>query len=81
LHKGDSGNGLFIQIIGKVNREVPIPVTATGTDSQISFGVLRDAQSLGDREALIKEGRQVIRIELGDNALTDIHKLIDAVSI
>ncbi len=58
---------------------VPIPVSATDGSSQISFGVLRETQSLGDREALINDGRKVLRIEIGDDQVSDIKKLIAAI--
>ena len=64
---------------GAIREQVPIPESATENDSHISFGVLRDAQSLGDREALMKEGRPVLRIELGGNQADELTKLINAV--
>jgi len=79
LHKGDAGHGLFIQIVGGIKQLVPIPVSATDGSSQISFGVLRETQSLGDREALLNDGRRVLRIEIGDDPAGDIKKLIAAI--
>jgi hypothetical protein len=81
LHKGDAGHGLFIQIVGKYRTDLPVPVSATDSDSQYSFGILREAQSLGDREALLNEGREVLRIEIGNDHIADIEKLISAIKI
>ena len=52
LHKGDSGNGLFIQIIGDPENDLPIPDNPGLDNSSISFGILIRAQALGDREAM-----------------------------
>ncbi len=75
LHKGDAGNGLFIQIIGDPKENLLIPDVPQGDESSISFGVLIDAQAMGDREALIENDRQVITIDLGN----DIKKRLDLV--
>jgi hypothetical protein len=39
--------------------DLPVP------DEPFTFGVLRDAQGLGDLEALQARGRRVLRVELG----------------
>ncbi len=61
LHKGDAGNGLFIQLISDAEEDIPIPA-AVGADakSSISFGVLIQTQALGDAQALRAAGRRVI---------------------
>jgi glucose-6-phosphate isomerase len=79
LHKGDNGEGLFIQIIGKAKKDLPIPDSAMEHRSHISFGILCNAQSLGDREALLNEKRKVMRIELSGDSTGDIKKLINAI--
>jgi transaldolase/glucose-6-phosphate isomerase len=67
LHKGDGGNGLFIQLTADDRRDAPIPNEAGKPDSSMSFGVLKTAQALGDKQALLDAGRRVIRFHLGDN--------------
>ena len=62
LHKGDGGNGLFVQITADDGRDVPIPEKAGSEESVLSFGVLKEAQALGDRQALLDAGRRVIRL-------------------
>ena len=64
LHKGDGGNGLFIQFFSNVQEDFPIPDTAGINKSSISFRTLIRAQSLGDRQALLENERAVLRIEL-----------------
>lgn len=64
LHKGDGGNGLFIQFITRPKAEVPIPEQAGEPESSITFGTLILAQALGDGQALLEEGRRFIRFRL-----------------
>ena len=74
LHKGDAGRGLFLQLTARRVRDAAIP---DGTDlavSSCSFGTLIDAQSRGDREALLDKDRRVHSILL-DKLPSDIAKL------
>jgi len=66
LHKGDGGNGLFIQFSDDGNPVLPIPDEINSPDSSISFGTLKMAQALGDNQALQDAGRRVIRFHLDD---------------
>jgi glucose-6-phosphate isomerase len=69
LHKGDGGNGLFIQFTSGAAQDVPVPNEAGSSASSISFGLLKEAQSLGDAQALEDAGRRLIRFRLeGDVA-------------
>ena len=74
LHKGDAGNGLFVQFTSDDPRDVPIPDGAGEAGSSISFGVLKTAQALGDRQALLDAGRRVIRFHL-DDVVNDLRRL------
>ncbi len=78
LHKGDGGNGLFIQITSDKAEDLAIPEEAGKDGSSISFGVLIQAQALGDRQALHEEGRKVIRFHLAGDVQGGIQKLADA---
>ena len=66
LHKGDAGNGYFIQFISEIDDDAPIPDEADKENSSISFKTLINAQVLGDRQALIDNKRKVITINLGN---------------
>lgn len=66
LHKGDGGNGLFIQFTADSPSDVPIPDEAGSDASGMSFGTLISAQALGDRAALLDVNRRVIRFHLSD---------------
>ncbi len=78
LHKGDAGNGLFIQFTADDPCDVPIPDKAGADDSSIDFGVLKMAQALGDWEALRAVGRRVIRFHLGDDVVGGLEQLTQA---
>ena len=64
LHKGDGGNGLFIQITADDAEDIPIPDEPGREASSITFGVLKAAQAMGDCQALLDAGRRVIRFHL-----------------
>jgi glucose-6-phosphate isomerase len=75
LHKGDSGNGYFIQFISDVKIDLAIPDNAGDEKSSISFGVLIKAQAFGDRQALLDNKRRVITFDLGTNASKELEKI------
>lgn len=62
LHKGDRGNGIYIQLISKNLTDFKIPDEPLSENSYFTFGVLINAQALGDRQALINNGKKVLRI-------------------
>ncbi len=75
LHKGDAGNGLFIQIVSQNKTDVEIPNEAGEDKSDMSFNVLVNAQALGDRAALLDNKRNVIRFDISENVKEDIAKI------
>jgi hypothetical protein len=60
LHKGGPNTGVFLEIVGDDPRDLPIP------RADYSFGVLKQAQALGDYQALRNHGRRVLRVQLDD---------------
>lgn len=81
LHKGDSGKGLFIQITADDPWDTPIPDELGISDSSITFGVLKNAQASGDRQALMNAGRQVIRFHLGENVASSLKILTESLEM
>ena len=77
LHKGDSGNGLFIQITADNAEDASIPDKAGEESSSMSFGVLALAQALGDRQALLDANRNVIRFHLDKDCISGISRIND----
>ena len=61
LHKGGPSSGLFILITADDKQDEPVP------GEPFTFSVLKQAQALGDFEALRSRGRPVIRFHLGRN--------------
>jgi hypothetical protein len=62
LHKGGPNTGVFLQLVGDDPVDLPIP------GEKFSFGVLKQAQALGDFQALRNHGRRVLRIQARDVA-------------
>ena len=60
LHKGGPNSGLFIQLTVSDRHDISVP------GQPYSFGVFKEAQAMGDMEALKKHNRRVIRIHLND---------------
>jgi transaldolase/glucose-6-phosphate isomerase len=77
LHKGDGGNGLFVQFVSEAKQDVAIPDEADEMTSVISFGVLKTAQALGDAQALREANRRVIVFDLGQNPATRLKQLVN----
>jgi transaldolase/glucose-6-phosphate isomerase len=75
LHKGDGGNGLFVQFTADSPQDVPIPDEAGSPRSSMTFGVLKMAQALGDKQALLDAGRRVIRFHLGTDVVGGLRLL------
>jgi transaldolase/glucose-6-phosphate isomerase len=80
LHKGDAGKGLFIQLTAADARDASIPDEAGSAASSITFGMLKAAQALGDRRALAKAGRRVLRFHLGTDAVKGLKRLHAAIT-
>jgi transaldolase/glucose-6-phosphate isomerase len=61
LHKGGPRTGCFLQLVAGHPEDVPIP------GKKESFGVLIDAQALGDFQSLQTHELPVLRVHLGDD--------------
>lgn len=79
LHKGDAGKGLFIQFTSNRKEDAPIPKEIGINTSEFSFGVLINAQLMGDRQALLNNNRKVITIDLGDEVEKNLFKIIEMI--
>lgn len=75
LHKGDSGNGFFIQLVSEPEHDLPIPDKAGEDRSSMTFGVLKAAQAAGDARALANADRKVIRLWADANPADDVNSL------
>ncbi|MFH1084842.1 MAG: glucose-6-phosphate isomerase, partial [Chloroflexota bacterium] len=76
LHKGDRGNGLFVQLVSAPEDSLPIPDAAGALASSLGFGVLKLAQAAGDGQALRAAERRLIRLDLGPDAVAGLRRLL-----
>jgi len=70
-HKGGPQVGVFLQVTGVVDEDLPI----AGRD--YTFGTLQAAQAAGDREALTGRGRPLVRLHLTDRS-NGVRRLLEA---
>ncbi len=75
LHKGDAGNGLFIQLVSSTDDDIAIPDEAGKPEAAMTFDTLKNAQALGDAAALVGENRRLIRYDLGTDVASGFKKL------
>ena len=61
-HKGGPPVGVFVQVTGAVEQDVPVP------DRPFTFGQLIAAQAAGDAQVLTDLGRPVLRLHLTDRS-------------
>jgi hypothetical protein len=73
LHKGGPASGVFIQITADDAADVPLP------GEPFTFGILKQAQALGDFESLASRKRRAIRLHLGADIARGLQKLLDIV--
>ena len=71
LHKGGPDSGLFLQLTQELKVDVPIP------GQPYTFGVLAEAQSRGDYQALIKAGRRAAKLHLARDPAAGIGQLVE----
>lgn len=79
LHKGDAGNGVFIQFVTEppsANEDLSIPDAAGQAASSLSFGVLKAAQALGDAAALRAAGRRVVSFAVTGNLAEQLRAIL-----
>ena len=71
LHKGGPNTGLFIQITAGHKEDIPVP------GKPYTFGIVTDAQALGDLEALQTLGRLVAQIHFSQADAKAISGLLE----
>jgi transaldolase/glucose-6-phosphate isomerase len=73
LHKGGPASGVFIQVTADNAVDVPLPNEA------FTFGVLKQAQALGDFQSLSSRHRRAIRLHLGADVAAGLRTLLEIV--
>ena len=71
MHKGGTDSALFLQITVEHEMDLTIP------GHSFTFGVLNDAQSLGDFQALVASGRRSVRVNLGADVAAGVSNLLE----
>ena len=75
LHKGDSGEGFFIQIVSDSENDLRIPDDVGSAESVFSFQILKMAQATGDFKSLDQMGRGIVRIGIPSDVSGSIRKI------
>jgi hypothetical protein len=73
LHKGGGANGVFIQLTADDAADVPLP------GEIFSFGVLKQAQALGDFQSLASRQHRALRVHLGREIAAGLQTLAQIV--
>jgi transaldolase / glucose-6-phosphate isomerase len=73
LHKGGPNTGVFLQITVADQADPAIPEAAYG------FSTLKQAQAMGDWQALNSKNRRVLRLHIAGNLDKGLNKLAEAV--
>jgi len=73
FHKGGPAKGIFLQITVDDAIDVPVP------GKPFTFGILKQAQALGDLQALLKRERPVLRLHIKGDIETGLSKIQEAV--
>lgn len=73
-YKGGPNSGIFLTITAKPKRDVQL------ANGKMSFGVVQEAQAIGDFEVLNERGRRALRLHLDDveSGLPALGKALDA---
>jgi hypothetical protein len=74
LHKGGANNGVFVQFTVADPEDVPVP------GQPYTFSVLKQAQALGDFQALQAHGRRALRVELGADVESGLRQALAVVT-
>ena len=73
LHKGGGPNGIFIIITAEEPADLNIP------EEPFTFGILKDAQALGDYRSFANKKLRMIHIQMKGTVAKGLHQLSEAV--
>jgi transaldolase/glucose-6-phosphate isomerase len=74
LHKGGSARGVFLQLIHDITEDISVPGVP------YSFGVLEQAQAIGEFQALQSRKLRAVRVNLGSGLIEGLHALRTALT-
>ncbi|MBT4140962.1 MAG: bifunctional transaldolase/phosoglucose isomerase [Candidatus Latescibacteria bacterium] len=70
LHKGGADNVLILQLTSETEQDLEIP------GRKFTFGILKDAQALGDATALSQRNRRALRVHFQNDLKQGVQRLI-----
>jgi glucose-6-phosphate isomerase len=73
VHKGGPDSGLFLQLTTDLREDIPVP------GESYTFGILAEAQALGDLKVFLALERRVVRVQLPSGSNSEIMGLADEV--
>jgi transaldolase/glucose-6-phosphate isomerase len=73
LHKGGPNSGVFLQLTSDDKEDLPIP------GQKFTFGILKQAQALGDFVALSNRNRRLLRVHLSAHVEQDLSRIIRSI--
>jgi len=73
LHKGGDDSGVFVQITADDVKDAPL------VGEPFTFGVLKQAQALGDFQSLASRDRRAIRVHMGADVAAGLKTLLEIV--
>ncbi|MBJ6111081.1 bifunctional transaldolase/phosoglucose isomerase [Hymenobacter sp. BT523] len=74
-HKGGPNTGLFVQFTDDNPQDLPLP------GRSYTFGTFKNAQALGDLQALLDNDRRTLRVHLGHNAEAGLKAVLAALEL
>jgi transaldolase/glucose-6-phosphate isomerase len=74
-HKGGPNTGLFVQFTDDNPQDLPLP------SRSYTFGTFKNAQALGDLQALHDNNRRTLRVHLGNDAEKGLKTLLAALPL
>jgi len=74
LHKGGANNGVFVQFVVDDLEDAAVP------GQPYTFSVLKQAQALGDFQALLAHGRRAMRVDLGLDVEAGLRRALEVVA-
>jgi transaldolase/glucose-6-phosphate isomerase len=72
-YKGGPNSGVFLQVTAADRQDLPVP------GESYSFGVVKAAQARGDFDVLSERGRRALRVHLGPDIASGLHRLHEAI--
>ena len=77
LHKGDRGNGFFIQFVTTASEDLAIPENPGNLNPAFHFDTLKQAQAIGDGAALEANHRKLLDLSIDTPLVASLKNLVN----